>query len=179
MEMRICAAAAGIVLLSSAAWAQDGLRSASLPERTLAAPLPTAVPDRFRAGPDTYTQHDGRRMYRDLGRRSRGEGGRPRQRRLPSGFGFFPWGYTWDGGADAVRADAVRSAEPATPSREDRRAVDPPERREWPLPKAPGPGAPKTLYVIPGCYAGDKPPRPDQLRPGCEASHVVEIPPAG
>lgn len=165
--MRILAAAAALVLISSVAWAQDGLRSASLPERTLAAPLPTAVPDQFRADPDTYTYtytgRSDRRMHRD----------RPRQPRLSSGFGFSPWGYTWDRGADAVRGDAVRSAEP----------VDPPTPstppREWPLPAALGPGTPKTLYVIPGCYAGDKPPRPDQLRPGCEASKVVEIPPAG
>jgi hypothetical protein len=32
--------------------------------------------------------------------------------------------------------------------------------------------APKTLYVIPRCYAGDTPPRADQLPPGCDAGNV-------
>ena len=43
---------------------------------------------------------------------------------------------------------------------------------------APPPPAPKkTLYVIPGCYAGDKRPRRDQLRPGCEAKDLRVISP--
>lgn len=36
---------------------------------------------------------------------------------------------------------------------------------------------PKTLYVIPGCYAGDKLPRADQLRAGCRAADVRVISP--
>ena len=35
--------------------------------------------------------------------------------------------------------------------------------------------SPKTFYVIPNCYAGDKPPRQDQLRPGCNAADVRTI----
>jgi hypothetical protein len=37
---------------------------------------------------------------------------------------------------------------------------------------------PKTFYVIPGCYAGDKPPRAARLRRGCDASKIRAIPPA-
>lgn len=40
------------------------------------------------------------------------------------------------------------------------------------------PGHKRTLYVIPGCYAGDKPPRRDQLRPGCDMRSVRTISPA-
>lgn len=37
---------------------------------------------------------------------------------------------------------------------------------------------PKTFYVIPGCYAGDKPPRPSMKLPrGCDPAKMREIPP--
>ena len=35
--------------------------------------------------------------------------------------------------------------------------------------------APKTLYVIPRCYAGDTPPVASQLPAGCDASHVRTV----
>jgi hypothetical protein len=35
----------------------------------------------------------------------------------------------------------------------------------------------KTFYVIPGCYAGDKPPRTAPLPKGCDASKMRAIPP--
>jgi hypothetical protein len=38
------------------------------------------------------------------------------------------------------------------------------------------PGVPKTFYVIPGCYAGDKPPR-GRLPRGCDRSRVRVVPP--
>ena len=40
---RMCGAAATVLVLSSSAWAQDGLRSASLPERNLRSPDPSAA----------------------------------------------------------------------------------------------------------------------------------------
>jgi len=40
------------------------------------------------------------------------------------------------------------------------------------------PPAPKTLYVIPGCYAGDRPPKGAPLPRGCDPSKVRVIPPA-
>jgi hypothetical protein len=39
-------------------------------------------------------------------------------------------------------------------------------------------GHKRTLYVIPGCYAGDKLPRADQLRAGCSLRNVRTISPA-
>jgi hypothetical protein len=41
----------------------------------------------------------------------------------------------------------------------------------------PQPGHTRTLYVIPGCYAGDKLPRADQLRAGCSLRNVRTISP--
>ena len=37
--------------------------------------------------------------------------------------------------------------------------------------------APKTFFVIPGCYAGDTPPRAEQLPKGCRAANLRAIPP--
>jgi hypothetical protein len=43
-------------------------------------------------------------------------------------------------------------------------------------PPAP-PGVPKTFYVIPGCYAGDKPPQADRLPANCDAANARTVPP--
>jgi hypothetical protein len=40
----------------------------------------------------------------------------------------------------------------------------------------PARAAPKTLYVIPRCYAGDTPPRAELLPAGCDATRVRTIP---
>jgi hypothetical protein len=37
--------------------------------------------------------------------------------------------------------------------------------------------APKSFYVIRGCYAGDTPPNVDRLPEGCRAEDVQVIPP--
>ena len=39
------------------------------------------------------------------------------------------------------------------------------------------PAIPKTFYVIPKCYAGDKKPSADMLPPGCRVSNLRTIPP--
>lgn len=39
------------------------------------------------------------------------------------------------------------------------------------------PAAPKTFYVIPKCYAGDKPPDKDRLPKGCLISNLRKVPP--
>jgi len=39
------------------------------------------------------------------------------------------------------------------------------------------PAVPKTFYVIPKCYAGDKRPSADELPKGCRASNLRAIPP--
>jgi hypothetical protein len=53
------------------------------------------------------------------------------------------------------------------------------ERREEPSRQARNvaPAVPKTFYVIPKCYAGDKPPAKDALPKGCQALNVRTVPP--
>jgi len=53
------------------------------------------------------------------------------------------------------------------------------ERREEPSRQARNvaPAVPKTFYVIPKCYAGDKPPSADQLPAGCRDAKARAIPP--
>jgi hypothetical protein len=41
----------------------------------------------------------------------------------------------------------------------------------------PSPAVPKTFYVIPGCYAGDRHPRDARLVPGCDVSQLRIVPP--
>jgi PEGA domain len=38
------------------------------------------------------------------------------------------------------------------------------------------PSGPQTMYVITGCYAGNRPPVPSALPPGCDISRVRELP---
>ncbi len=62
------------------------------------------------------------------------------------------------------RGDLVRAGTSPTPA----------------APKAATPaanGAVRTFYVIPRCYAGDTPPRPSMLPPGCDAANVRVVPP--
>lgn len=40
------------------------------------------------------------------------------------------------------------------------------------------PGPPKTFYIIPGCYLGDRRPNPESLAPGCSISQLRVIPPS-
>lgn len=58
--------------------------------------------------------------------------------------------------------------------RTDLRKIE--DRPEAAIPIA-APAAPKTLYVIPRCYAGDTPPRPAQLPAGCDATPVRTVRP--
>lgn len=61
-----------------------------------------------------------------------------------------------------------------TTYRADLRKID--DRPEPATPIA-APAAPRTLYVIPRCYAGDTPPRPEQLPAGCDATDVRTVRP--
>jgi hypothetical protein len=44
-------------------------------------------------------------------------------------------------------------------------------------PVAPAPGVPKTFYVIPNCYAGDRPPTAATVPKTCDIAKVRTIPP--
>ena len=150
-----------VVLLSSPAVAQDGLRSASLPERSRDIPFPAERADQFRARPDTYTT---------------------RPIRLSPG-GAFPSPFYPFTPPVVIVVERVVERAPTIYRRdmfEPRPA--PPAERAVPAPAAPPPVAappppPKTFYVIPGCYAGDRRPEPEQLPAGCDLRRLRVVPP--
>jgi hypothetical protein len=137
--------AVGVVLATApASLAQDGLRSASLPERPVAT-QPPGPTDLFRAKPDTYQPHPDRPLT------------------VPTPvIGGVYWPY--------VDTFQPVTRERLTAPRDERvvriEIVTPPPTRTEPAPAVapPVPRPPvvkKTLYVIPRCYAGDTPPGPD------------------
>lgn len=203
------------LLFGGSASAQNGLRSASLPERPMTNPVPAPRPDLFGARPGTYA---------------------PRFDQLstepPPGVVFpgtyLPWG-PYPAGVDYARSVAqgygylqlqlqplgaqvyVDGLYVGTVDdlRGGRRLDVGPHRLEI---RAPGyqsisidiridPGQttfyrtdltavattavaaptvaanPKTFYVIPGCYAGDRKPDAQRLPQGCQASDVFALPP--
>lgn len=163
MFARMMWAAGILALLCRVAEAQDGLRSAALPEPTLSSPVADER-DLFRVPPDFYNRRpdpDGSRLFFPL--------------LLPT-FVTTPYWYApqypriegppqldarTDAGKNTQRESIAES--PALPS----------------VPPAPVlPGKPKTFYVIPGCYAGDRPPRVEWLPAGCDSSNMRVIPPA-
>lgn len=130
--------------------------------------------DLFRASPDTYVP----RPPDDLGM-------------------FFPpiaapwpvWG-PWFPGYSGYDPEISRRAGEVRPEPPTMRIVVehvvPPPVSATPAPPAttmpavapPQPGHKRTLYVIPGCYAGDRLPRAGQLRAGCSLRDVRTISPA-
>jgi len=191
MRARILGAAAAICLLPVASPAQDGLRSASLPERPLPSTLSRARGDLFLAEPDTYTPR--RHLPNIYAIYALPLVLLPGYESLSNVYYMTPPSYSnlpcagvvrgcpassYDAGGRRDRHHAQRHgyvgriprngpAEPPPP------AVAPPVA---PPPVA-APGPAKTFYVIAGCYAGDAPPRLEWLPPGCDLSSVRVIPP--
>jgi hypothetical protein len=131
--------------------AQDGLRSASLPDRPLTSSSQPAPEDVFLAGPRTY---------------------RPGRRPVVPVFGYFgpevdPYPYIQPiivvvprDVLDPARAPAPAPVEPLAPY------------------VAGTAGRPKTFYIIPGCYAGDRRPEPESLAAGCSLASLRVVPPS-
>jgi hypothetical protein len=144
------------------AWAQQGLRSASLPDRT-PPPLPSERPDVFVAPPGTYVPN-------------------PRPPIFNPGFpvfGSWPYGY-WD--PYSSRHRRWHHDRDEYTDRSPREVERPPAVAPAPAPEpekyvAGVPGKPKTFYVIPGCYAGDRPPERDRIPQGCDVRKLRKIPP--
>ena len=158
--MRIAAAVFALVLMPHMAAAQDGLRSASLPELVPSSPVPTER-DLYRVPPDFYSRRpdpDGSRLFFPYG-------GLPPYPPYP--YWSFPPPYDIRG--NGSRNSEIQRADFENAGRATAAPVAVP-----PI----VPGKPKTIYVIPGCYAGDKPPRPEWLPRGCDRSRMRVIPPA-
>ena len=193
----LCVVVGGLMLPVNAAAQLPRLGATVLPqvepfprEPEKEAPAPSPSPNQ--PSPTAPASDD-----RDLFRAARGTFD-PRFDRLltPAESGmFFPTATMWPAGWPGMwvtpspyaqrRAGEVHAVEP--PERTIRVVVEhryPPAPPAAPAPAvvlpaaAPPPPAPKkTLYVIPGCYAGDKRPRRDQLRPGCDAKDLRVISP--
>lgn len=220
MRAHFLSAAVVMCFAASGAAAQDGLRSASLPERTPQNPIPAPRVDQFVAGPRTYTPRlPGEQRRRHFRPHVQGSYG------LPLGYGYFsndvvvpretapeavPNGYLFlqlqpvnaevrvDGfymgtvddfrrlipgrsieagphrieisapGYETVSFDVFIAPNETVTYRRDLQAVASRERVTA-LP----PGPPKTFYVIPGCYAGDKPPKSSPLPRGCDRLEIA------
>ena len=154
--------------VAGAASAQDGLRSASLPERTPMNPIPPLRTDLFIAGPDTYRPSP------------------PRPAQLPvfPGSGFWPTFSPWFPYPSAATQDTNSMLPGWTntsqgPEMEWREPEPPAPEIQLPPYKPGTPGPPKTFYVIPGCYAGDKPPSEGSLPAGCDVDTMKIVPPGG
>ena len=165
--MRILCAAVALCLLPVAAPAQDALPSAALQRRLPSAaldrrPLASVPRDLFRAAPTTFAPGFDEPPRIDP-RFLPCCGGFPGTFFLPSG----PW---WAAQPQVVYVPVIVRDAP--------RAAPPPEAPPPPAPPpAPTPGTPKTFYVIPRCYAGDRPPDPDALPPGCDRGQLRVVPP--
>jgi hypothetical protein len=174
--------ATGVVaLLCGVAEGQDGLRSPALPEPTLS----SAVADErdvFRVPQDFYNRRpdsDGSRLF------------------FPQPLPTFVWEPYWPLTAHGFAGAQVHrfrfmgslSAGARVPGSqvqsysgsggaEKSEAV--PEATASPSVTVPrmAPGKPKIFYVIPGCYAGDRPPALEWLPAGCDTSKIRIIPPA-
>lgn len=176
-------AAGFLALLCGAVEAQDGLRNAALPEPTLSPPVADER-DLFRVPPDFYNRRpdsDGARLF------------------FPQPLPTFVWNPNWldtivpvhgftgapvhrfrftgshvlgcMGSGSVVHAcsgsGVTKGLETTTETTASPTA--PPPRM--------APGKPKILYVIPGCYAGDRPPALEWLPRGCDTSKMRVVTP--
>lgn len=174
--------AAGILaLLCGVAEAQDGLRSAALPEPTLRSPVADER-DLFRVPQDFYNRRpdsDGSRLF------------------FPQPLPTFVWGPYWPvtsvrGFASAqvqrFRFTGSQCSRAWVPGSQvngcsgpgvTERSETAPETTASPSVTSPrmAPGKPKIFYVIPGCYAGDRPPALEWLPAGCDISKMRVVTP--
>ena len=120
-------------------------------------PPPALPPSPFAARPETYAPH----YDRPSPRRSRGYG-----------YGNPAYGF----GIDSLAPDAPppapdqRSAE--TPVPPAPKIVEPPVE----APRVAVAHGPDLFYVIPGCYAGNRPPNPERLPKGCDVARMRTTP---
>ena len=204
------------LLLSVAISAQDGLRSASLPERPMTNPVPAPRPDLFGARPGTYAPRYDQLLaepppgvvfpgtYLPWGPYPTGTVD-PSRSRVPA-YGYLQLqmqpltGLVFVDGLYVGSVDDLRGGRrfDAGPHRLEIRApgyqsisidirIDPNETTVYrtDLPRvAVAPvaapvvaAAPKTFYVIPGCYAGDRRPETQRLPQGCQTANMFSVPP--
>ena len=127
--------------------------------------------DLFRAGPDTYAPDDPTRRPGRVPRRSRVHPYR-------TSAGYFPTPYVpgFESSESVTVNIAIHPERAVTDETEPLRR----ERADATPEPAPAPispwAAPKTFYVVPRCYAGDRRPSADQLPAGCDITLLRVIP---
>lgn len=168
MSARVFALSAALLFCSSSGLAQvGGLGSASLPARSEVSKAPPdsqvhSVPqkrDRFRARPDTYEP---------------GRHRRPRVRPYAGPFYGYGYGYGYDEEPSVAPTEKLQLL-PESPREAPARRETAEEPKAVLPPLATGP--PRTFYVIPGCYAGDRPPVIERLPSDCDPSKLRVVPP--
>jgi hypothetical protein len=188
-----------IGLLPDATFAQGGPRSGSLPNRSLG---PARSPGPMVRSPGPSMRSPGRpvrrlgnspRASRDDVFRARPWTYRPGRSQLffRGGGGYYPYPYYpfpiypsysypypyYPPGQ--IYPDPEPTVTVFPPTAADATPVVPPAPAPTPEPYVAGPpGPPKTFYIIPNCYLGDRRPDPASLAPGCSISKLRVIPPS-
>jgi hypothetical protein len=179
MFARMMWAAGILAVLCGVAEAQDGLRSAALPEPTLISPVADER-DLFRVPPDFYSRRpdtDASSLFFPQPLPTFVSGPyAPVTRFLVRGVtGAQVHGFRFAGSRCSLPGSQVHGC---SDGRVRERAEVVPEATASPtVITPPAPGKPKTFYVIPGCYAGDRPPELAWLPTGCDMSKIRVVPP--
>ena len=178
MFARMMWAAGTLAVLCGVADAQDGLRSASLPERRFES-TSTDGHDLFRVPADFYNRPPDADVSRLF---------------LPSQLPAFVSGSYWPvpvrgfAGTQVhgFRFTGSRFSGTSVPGSQVQGLSSPGVTEGSPAAEATAspsfspprtPGKPKTFYVIPGCYAGDRPPALEWLPAGCDISKMRVVTP--
>jgi hypothetical protein len=185
-----------MALMPEAMFAQGGQRRAPPPNRSQgqfrSAPPMTRSPGRTVRRPGNSPRATGGAVFR-----ARPWTYRPGRSQLffPGGGGYYPYpyypfpyypSYSYPYSYPypySPTGQIQQDAEPTVivfPSTPDEVApAAPPAPAPPPEPYVAGPlGPPKTFYVIPGCYLGDRRPDPGSLAPRCSISQLRVIPPS-
>ena len=179
--MKSAVAAALVLLLATGAGAQQREHQRPAPSTppapfvprvlstggiTTLPPLPPASP--FAARPETYAPHyDQRPPFR--------AGNGPGVSIYNGWLGFSPY-YVAQPAPPPVAPEL--KPPPAARAPEPPKIPEPPRAPE-PVPDPPRIAAshgPDTFYVIPGCYAGNRPPSPERLPKNCDIARMRTVP---
>ena len=136
------------------------------PSRPDSAPPPAPISP-FAATPETYAPHYDRPVGLHHGR---GLGLGVPVYNNPIGFGFY---------APETLAPAPPAPDKVTPPAPEPPKVPEPPKAAAPVPEPPPIAVahgPDTFYVIPGCYAGNRPPIPERLPKGCDIARMRTVP---
>jgi hypothetical protein len=182
MFARMMWAAGILALLCGVAEAQDGLRSAALPEPTLRSSVADDR-DLFRVPQDFYNRRpdsDGSRLFFPQPLPTFVWGPYwPRSRPVHGFTGAqvhrFRFTGSWSSGARVPGSQVQGYAGPSVTERSET-APEATVSPSLPVLRM-APGKPKIFYVIRGCYAGDRPPALEWLPRGCDISKLRVVPP--